>query len=372
MGKYTVNYCKTNKVAILVENQEQIDKLKKLNCVGYIPSNPEKYFPFGTMPHNNTWNTQGFPEKSANYEHIKFQTFIEDNIETIPEKYIVECKTKEETNVVSQYIKESKCIHPHYKYVVNHKGILGNYYKHNNLWDTIPNKCEELTILTFEQFKEKILNMNTEKKVIGWKLKEDCKQYEKAAVEVCKQNESKEIEDFKVSDGISFGINAVCIDWLKKAGVLELWFEKVYKEEYKVGDYVSFYSELNKKTYTSKIKEWTSSSYCTLENGLEPFKHLLRKATQEEIKASQQKVIFVGGKFDVTLKDGKIYHKSDDITQFVELLIKSNNIVGTSSIYGKFSATISDIVFSKTGCQNVETRLSDWAEVYKQFQELNK
>lgn len=59
------------------------------------------------------------------------------------------------------------------------------------------------------------------------------------------------------------------------------WYKPV--EQFKVGDWITFYSEVDKTFYTSKIKEWTSHSYCKLNNGLEPFKHLLKKATSQEI-----------------------------------------------------------------------------------------
>jgi len=65
-----------------------------------------------------------------------------------------------------------------------------------------------------------------------------------------------------------------------------LWYQnKWYKpvEKFKVGDWITFWSEIDKTFYTSKIRKWSSHSYCKLNNGLEPFKHLLKKATSQEI-----------------------------------------------------------------------------------------
>ena len=59
------------------------------------------------------------------------------------------------------------------------------------------------------------------------------------------------------------------------------WYKPV--EKFKVGDWITFWSEIDKTFYTSKIREWSSHSYCKLNNGLEPFKHLLKKATSQEI-----------------------------------------------------------------------------------------
>lgn len=35
MIKYTALYCRENKVAILVNNQKELNKLKELNCYGH-------------------------------------------------------------------------------------------------------------------------------------------------------------------------------------------------------------------------------------------------------------------------------------------------------------------------------------------------
>lgn len=150
-------------------------------------------------------------------------------------------------------------------------------------------------------------NMN--KEIIGYKLKFD--EYRKAALKICNTvaNWENSLKNYDISVTQTRYIND-----LKEAGVLDLWFEPVHK-------------------FT-------------------------------------EKVVSVGGKFDVVIKDNGIWHKNDDITQFVESLIQGNTIVGTSSSYGKFSATILDIVFSRTGCQYVETKLSDWKQVYETYKSM--
>lgn len=73
-----------------------------------------------------------------------------------------------------------------------------------------------------------------ERKQIGWKLKKECEQYRKAAL--------------KISNSIHFlvhNVNGIFTqskeeELLRKAGVLELWFDPVYEEvKYKVGDWVT-------------------------------------------------------------------------------------------------------------------------------------
>ena len=83
---------------------------------------------------------------------------------------------------------------------------------------------------------------------------------------------------------------------------------------------------------------------------------------------AQEKIVSVGGKFDVKIKDGKIWHKNDDITSFVTDMMsyfKSRNF-GNNYI-----AVIEDVTFSKTGCQNHTTTLKEWITVWDIYNELN-
>jgi len=117
--------------------------------------------------------------------------------------------------------------------------------------------------------------MNEEIKIIGYKLIKP--EYQAAVLAIC---------DIDYLEDLIIPINSKTIsilDSLAKAGVLDLWFKVVYTSSFEVGDWVSFYSHISNKIYTSKIKEWTPHAYCILEDGSQPFKHLLRKATDYEI-----------------------------------------------------------------------------------------
>lgn len=82
----------------------------------------------------------------------------------------------------------------------------------------------------------------------------------------------------------------------------------------------------------------------------------------------QEKVISVGGKFDVKIKDGKIWHGASNITSFVkDMMIYFNKIEFN---LGGYTATIADIQFDKTGCQN-GTTLKDWVKVWDTYSKLN-
>jgi hypothetical protein len=63
-------------------------------------------------------------------------------------------------------------------------------------------------------------------------------------------------------------------------------FDDIFGKDvkFKIGDWVTYWSESEQKTLTSKIVKATASTYCVLENGKEPFYDLLKLATEEEIQ----------------------------------------------------------------------------------------
>jgi hypothetical protein len=81
--------------------------------------------------------------------------------------------------------------------------------------------------ITIEQFIKYVLKQEVmeEKEIIGWKLKEDCEQYEDAVLTIL------EIDEFNpIFENCDLSVEW-SIEKIKKAGVLELWFEPVYKEK---------------------------------------------------------------------------------------------------------------------------------------------
>ena len=172
--------------------------------------------------------------------------------------------------------------------------------------------------------------------------------------------------------------------------IVETW-EPVYEEEFKVGDYLIAeraggwsYSPENDGCLIEVTRLGTScfngkdvqSISGTVQNPRigrhtsfrdipvtdNEGKNVFRKATPQEIEEGLRKTISVGGKFDVTIKNGCVYHKSDDITYFVKDLVSFGE--GTRS-FGNFKAGIEDITFSFTGCEKQQTKLSDWRVVYE-------
>lgn len=167
-------------------------------------------------------------------------------------------------------------------------------------------KHEDFTEISFEQFQQYVLNQKEMKEIIGYKLKKNCKYYEGAAAKICGYKSEK--LNTLYDDAVNFLKNSQNKLDIEKAGVLDLWFDPVY--------------------------------------------------------AQKEKMVSVGGKFNVTIKNNRIWHDSDNITDFVKTL---NSELQTCYVFDSYAVYISDMIFCRTGCQNVETKLSDWRKVWEEY-----
>ena len=96
----------------------------------------------------------------------------------------------------------------------------------------------------------------------------------------------------------------------------------------------------------------------------------IRKATPEEIEQAQTKWINVSGQFHVEINSKGIFHEGEDIirediTEFVEMITKFKNYVLVGHL-----VKVKEIIFSKTGCENYETKLSDWKKVWEEYKKI--
>lgn len=115
-----------------------------------------------------------------------------------------------------------------------------NYYfpKTKDLiyWNAVHKLPETYIELTFEQFEKYVLkskeSKNMEKKIIGYKLKEDFKQYEEAAIIIATISKES-FYSWIPKVGYNFSNGSELYFRFKKAGVLNLWFEPVYEESSK-------------------------------------------------------------------------------------------------------------------------------------------
>jgi hypothetical protein len=167
----------------------------------------------------------------------------------------------------------------------------------NSEWDSsIMNGYVEIT---FEQFKDYVLKQENimKKEFIGYKLTKP--EYNRAAGRIAYQFDT-DIETNE--DGLcEFMKNSVAYDRLKEAGVLNLWFEPVYEEEFKVGDWVvvlpkdKYYhnAEQGQAQLLVKILERDLLPYVLkFRNGKDNSYTNIRKATPEEIKRATKVLLF--------------------------------------------------------------------------------
>jgi len=152
------------------------------------------------------------------------------------------------------------------------------------------------TEITFEQFKKYVLKMENNKKIIGYK----------SPVDLFNKN--------------------------YKAGTLFIKdtgnFNFMYKPEGCVDN--------SKWTLPKEIVETWQPIY------------------EEEVKTINM------GSFNLTVKDKKVFHNQEEITDFVKAMSNYKILQNLS----RYTARIEEITFSVTGCRNSPTKLSDWLKVY--------
>lgn len=203
--------------------------------------------------------------------------------------------------------------------------------------DIIKNK-DYFTLYKKNKDFKAIYKETMEKEIIGYKLKKDCKQYEESAVKIIDSKGSR----FYGTVG-----SPLDIETLRKAGVLDLWFEPVYKEEsFKKGDYIVItesdlvskgnyfhiggiykltedYSETNGSFRVESDDRYIPNGYSSMSHNYLTSKYdfiKVRKATEEEILSVTRKELLFGDvKFSIDKGDdfaitqyGKVTKKEID------------------------------------------------------------
>ncbi len=184
---------------------------------------------------------------------------------------------------------------------------IGDFYYYSNI---------SYNKILFNQIKE--LNMK-EKEIIGYKLIKP--EYEEAFKKIV--NTSCSFKN-NLEYGICFQFNSPYATYAKKAGVLDIWFEPVYKPE--------------------KPKE----------------------------------VIVEMGSFSLTVKPEGIFHKNEDITSYVKGIESwwKNDFNSGNLKFGvkNYDCLIpaSNIIIEKSGCESNQTKLSNWLFVYEEYLKIKQ
>jgi hypothetical protein len=347
MIKYTKEYCKENKVAIGCDTGEEVKQLAKIfgddrNNKGYwyYHYNRENYLHYYcpyTMSHGNYGMYNDY-----NVPCITFKQFIKDNTEeTLPERWCVEWN--EEIGKFYDSICKAYCYTEGWGHLSSHNSSDVYILDANSLTGRSFSGKRGKEI-TQEQFKRLILKQqeNTmERKIIAYELLKDLPNLKKGHKFIWNFEIKRWDSDINDEDGYNY----------KEEEIKDTeWFKPVYEEEYKVGDFVSFYTN-DKQIYTSKIKEWTSSSYCKLENGLEPFKHLIRKATPEEIQNATERY--------VTLSNGK------EVRINKEGVLAEGRLIPVNSLESLLKPFLSTVVGWTTELIDATYKIGCWENITK-------
>lgn len=148
---------------------------------------------------------------------------INKEVDLVNDEFIVNCidNTKEERQLVYKFLIDNRnydklYLRSNYNVIIcNKEGGDSNYNSLENAKETYP----EYKVYTFNEFKQKYLNMN--KEIIAYKLVK--LEFRKAVNSILDK-----IGNILRQDGITEDYNTHNL--LKEAGVLDLWFEPVFSE----------------------------------------------------------------------------------------------------------------------------------------------
>ena len=313
---------------------------------------------------------------------------------TLDDAYIVECENSEESREVANFIKKDMFMYTFFKYIINHKGLLNNKHLYYNVWDNIPEQVEHLPIITFKEWKEMF---NQTKQNMSYKYTpEYCKNNKVAfIVETCQ--EVKQIEtlfNIKVMNGWTYFHNEKptgLINYHIKQGTAHgkmYWYEENNYEIIQASEFIKNntkqnmqkeiigYKLIKEDYYNAAIKLAPNcffSGHKIFDKTAIAVKHWKDAGVLdiwfEPVFSNQEKIINIG--FDVKVTSEGIFHGSDNITEFVEKMYKEYNSLH-SCTFGNYKAKFKDIIWESTGCQNVETKLSDWKKIWETYQEMFK
>lgn len=248
----------------------------------------------------------------------------------LPEKW---CVLSQGKDTYEKYLQPYLVKHGYENPEWNERDYYYSYVKGEFYADSYPEirGCVEIT---FEQFikhvlKEEVMKEN-DKEIIGWKLKDDCKKNSKAAFYIC--------TGYTNDNGIYGNVESSHdIEKLKDAGVLELWFEPVFTEEFEVGDWITVIEDIssgwlkNTKCRTFQItrekNKYQRGEYFGVSGAGYTNVELYAKfrlATPEEIKAAQIPQITINGYkgefFDNYVKFGCAEIDKNWFLQFYEIM----------------------------------------------------
>ena len=344
------------------EERQQVYKFLVDNR-NYEKSYLEDYYPVIVCNKKQNYSNWDSLEKYYNWVDSKkdipiytFEQFKEMYLENfiLPEKWCIkDCKKVTEYGAKRFHYKMGDIWEDTYLCIDESSGKY-NYLK----------KKYNYTEITFEQFKKYVLknnNMENNKQIIGYKLIKE--EYREAAYKIANTS-------WFFNGIVDFQENCYIEKKLKEAGVLDLWFEKVYGKEFKVGDWIISPNAIEPKA--CKIESINEEYYkCEDTNpnklGFKKDIEDLRLATTEEIEKAQKTIVKMyssnKGEFEIEVVDGKAYYRPENKhlpKEWIENIIISFDKIIT---YKKnpYNVRISSL---NVGCFE-NCKKEDWENVYK-------
>jgi hypothetical protein len=168
---------------------------------------------------------------------------------------------------------------------------------------------EDYTEITFEEFQKHVLKKEEtmKKEIIGYKLIKP--EYKKAYLRIAGIAETG-----CSTPGCDFAKDGIVHHNVKEAGVLDLWFQPVYK--------------------------------------------------------NSEKFIKMGDAFDLRVTSKGIYHNSENITDYVSSVVYWYKNIPTK--FSKYDFIIDDLILSKTGCEVEKTSIKEWIAVWEEYINLSR
>lgn len=314
--------------------------------------------------------------KATKEEINQYLGIKKEEMETIPEKWVIKQNTSEE---VCQWFRQfgntvTAKVSGYFKYLKYFNGVTS--------YETqIPNDYTEITLQQFKKhiLKEKEMN----KKIIGYKAPMDLfgGLIKKDTLYVKDPNgynpETYYPNKYKSYDSAQYKEQF-------PAEIVEQQWEPCYENEFKVGNVLYVEKYIESASQSGDLIEITAMEassifeywirYKNLKTGLKGafgkshYEKLnsFRLATPEEIAKSKEKVIDMGSfKLKVT-RDG-IFHNSENILDFAQQLTAFYQNLPQK--FGKYHCIVKEIKFDVVGCQ-CGTTLKDWQNVLGEYEKL--
>lgn len=385
---YTAKQIMQERISFKPMTKKQFKKLeahfKKLypECIDkdlcYVKNN---YYRFYLELHTNRpgfYSTTSYLSRRSNdlkaSKEISFEEFDFEDEFILPAKWCVKRDTHEKSLILSEWANKVSDTFAHTSYS-EFNFIHSENVDIHSFSPRSSEKQEGFTEITFEQFKKYVLNQNNmNKKIIGYKCPTSLFRDLIKEGTVYKSTNSSTTHVY--GDYIPDDKQVTADRFKLPAEIVETW-EPVYEEQFKAGDWVvvlpedSYYNNCEQGK-AQKIIDLNSSGSITLEfsNGTLKSYSKVRRATPEEISEAQTKVVRMGGEngFDLVIKGDKVFHKTDDITLYVEDIYETyNDLLSPKEISkgSQYAFHPKDLIIKKTGCQNKDTMLTEWLALYE-------